>query len=110
MGNTGIRSASGGTEVVGASGFESRPLGDGASVRPRVAVARLGPAGGRVFPRLLASEDGEVHERVAVVHGLDAEHVGWAVVYGISNNPRQFWDLSHGRELLGWFPKDRAPE
>jgi nucleoside-diphosphate-sugar epimerase len=41
---------------------------------------------------------------------LEAEDVGWAVVYGISNNPRQFWDLSHGRELLGWYPKDRAPE
>jgi hypothetical protein len=33
-----------------------------------------------------------------------------AAVSGISDNPRQFWDLSHGKELLGWFPKDRAPE
>src|SRR5215217_3935850 len=41
---------------------------------------------------------------------LDAEDVGWAVVYGISDNPRQFWDLSHGKELLGWFPQDPAPE
>jgi hypothetical protein len=40
---------------------------------------------------------------------LDAKDVGWAVVYGISDNPRQFWDLSHARELLGWAPKDRAP-
>jgi NAD+ dependent glucose-6-phosphate dehydrogenase len=39
---------------------------------------------------------------------LEAKDVGWAVVYGISNNPRQFWDLSHARELLGWTPKDRA--
>jgi NAD+ dependent glucose-6-phosphate dehydrogenase len=41
---------------------------------------------------------------------LDAKEVPYAVVYGISNNPRQFWDLSHGKELLGWFPKDSAPE
>jgi NAD+ dependent glucose-6-phosphate dehydrogenase len=41
---------------------------------------------------------------------LDATDVGWAVVYGISDNPRQFWDLSHGKELLGWTPRDRAPE
>jgi nucleoside-diphosphate-sugar epimerase len=41
---------------------------------------------------------------------IDAEDVGWAVVYGISDNPRQFWDLAHGRELLRWFPQDRAPE
>ena len=40
---------------------------------------------------------------------LDAKHVPWAVVYGISNNPRQFWDLSHAKELLGWEPKDSAP-
>jgi nucleoside-diphosphate-sugar epimerase len=41
---------------------------------------------------------------------LDAEHVRWAVVYGISNNLRQFWDISHARELLGYDPQDSAPE
>jgi nucleoside-diphosphate-sugar epimerase len=41
---------------------------------------------------------------------LEAKDVPWAVVYGISNNPRQFWDLSHAKELLGWEPKDSAPE
>ena len=40
---------------------------------------------------------------------IEAESVPWAVVYGISNNPRQFWDLSHAKELLGWEPKDSAP-
>ena len=39
---------------------------------------------------------------------LDATDVSWATVYGISNNPRQFWDLTHARELLGWVPKDSA--
>jgi NAD+ dependent glucose-6-phosphate dehydrogenase len=32
----------------------------------------------------------------------------WAVVYGISNNPRQIWDLSHARETLGFEPQDSA--
>ena len=40
---------------------------------------------------------------------LDVEDVSWAVVYGVSGNPRRFWDLSHARELLGWEPQDRAP-
>jgi hypothetical protein len=40
----------------------------------------------------------------------DAEDVGWAVVYGVSVNPRQFGDISHAREVLGWNPKDRTPE
>jgi len=41
---------------------------------------------------------------------LQAERVPWAVVYGISNNPRQFWDLSGARALLGYHPQDAAPE
>lgn len=40
---------------------------------------------------------------------LEATGVDWAVVYGISNNPRQFWDLSHAQELLGFVPQDSAP-
>jgi len=40
---------------------------------------------------------------------LDVEDVSWAVVYGVSGNPRRFWDLSHPRELLGWEPQDSAP-
>ena len=40
---------------------------------------------------------------------LDNEMVRYGVYYGISNNPRQFWDLSHAKELLGWEPKDSAP-
>ena len=34
----------------------------------------------------------------------------WAVVYGISDNPRQFWSLRSARDLLGYQPRDRAPE
>jgi NAD+ dependent glucose-6-phosphate dehydrogenase len=39
---------------------------------------------------------------------LDVDEPTWAVVYGISNNPRQMWDLSHGREMLGFEPRDSA--
>lgn len=39
---------------------------------------------------------------------LEATHVPWAVVYGISDNPRKFWDISHAREVLGWVPRDGA--
>ncbi len=45
-----------------------------------------------------------------VARCLDADHIPWAVVYGISNNPRQFWDIGHARELLGYAPEDAAPE
>jgi nucleoside-diphosphate-sugar epimerase len=35
--------------------------------------------------------------------------VHWAVVYGVSNNPRRFWDLEAARNLLGYEPLDSAP-
>jgi NAD+ dependent glucose-6-phosphate dehydrogenase len=35
--------------------------------------------------------------------------VRWAVVYGISDNPRQFWSLGDARRLLGYEPRDAAP-
>lgn len=41
---------------------------------------------------------------------LEATTVPLATVYGISNNPRQFWDLEHARRVLGYAPKDGAPE
>ena len=40
---------------------------------------------------------------------LEVEDVRFAIVYGVSGNPRRFWDLEHGRELLGWEPRDAAP-
>ena len=40
---------------------------------------------------------------------IDAEDVDWAVVYGISDNPRQFWDITHAHDLLGYTPQDSAP-
>ncbi|HEV2529271.1 MAG TPA: NAD(P)-dependent oxidoreductase [Thermomicrobiales bacterium] len=35
--------------------------------------------------------------------------VRWALVYGISDNPRQYWDINHARALLGYDPQDSAP-
>lgn len=40
---------------------------------------------------------------------LEVEDVSWAVVYGVSGNPRRFWDLTQAHELLGWEPQDSAP-
>ena len=33
----------------------------------------------------------------------------WVLVYGISNNPRRFWDIEHARRVLGYEPQDAAP-
>ncbi|MBA2294817.1 MAG: NAD(P)-dependent oxidoreductase [Actinobacteria bacterium] len=40
---------------------------------------------------------------------LEVDDVSWAIVYGVSGNPRRFWDLTHAQELLGWEPQDAAP-
>ncbi len=40
---------------------------------------------------------------------LDAEHVRFGVYYGVSDNPRLFYDLSNAREELGYEPQDSAP-
>jgi len=40
---------------------------------------------------------------------IEAEQTKFAIVYGISNNPRQMWDLTHAKDVLGWAPQDSAP-
>jgi NAD+ dependent glucose-6-phosphate dehydrogenase len=40
---------------------------------------------------------------------LDATDVRFGIYYGISNNPRQFWDIGHAREEIGYDPQDAAP-
>jgi nucleoside-diphosphate-sugar epimerase len=40
---------------------------------------------------------------------LDADHISYGVYYGVSNNPRLFYDLSNAREELGYEPQDSAP-
>src|SRR5579884_2178466 len=74
---TGARSAGVWVEVIGALGSDPWPLQDRPSIGPvGVAGPALGPAGGRVLPRLLPAVDGQVEHRVAVVHGLHAATVG----------------------------------
>ena len=33
----------------------------------------------------------------------------WVLAYGISDNPRRFWDIEHTRRVLGYEPRDAAP-
>ncbi|CAN5814577.1 NAD-dependent glucose-6-phosphate dehydrogenase Azf [soil metagenome] len=40
--------------------------------------------------------------------GLATEH-DWVLCYGISNNPRRFWDIEHAKAMLGYDPQDSAP-
>jgi hypothetical protein len=44
-----------------------------------------------------------------VTRALDADDVPWAIVYGVSDNARRFWDLGSARDLLGYRPQDGAP-
>lgn len=44
-----------------------------------------------------------------IARALEAD-TDWAIVYGISDNPRQFWSLRSAREILGYEPRDAAPE
>ena len=43
-----------------------------------------------------------------IERSIDAD-VTWAVVYGISDNPRKIWDIDHARDVLGFEPQDSAP-
>jgi nucleoside-diphosphate-sugar epimerase len=40
---------------------------------------------------------------------IEAEHIRYGIYYGISNNPRQVYDLSATRRDLGYVPLDAAP-
>jgi NAD dependent epimerase/dehydratase family enzyme len=44
-----------------------------------------------------------------IQRAVDAESVPFAIVYGVSDNPRRFFDLTSARTLLGYEPEDRAP-
>jgi hypothetical protein len=39
---------------------------------------------------------------------LDSD-LRWVLCYGISDNPRRFWDIEHAKEVLGYAPQDAAP-
>lgn len=34
----------------------------------------------------------------------------WVLCYGVSRNPRRFWDIEHARREIGYDPQDSAPE
>ena len=63
-----------GSQIVGMPCLQARPLGDGASVVTVVVPAfrPLRPAGRRLLPPLLPPVDGQVEQRVAIAHRLDA--------------------------------------
>jgi nucleoside-diphosphate-sugar epimerase len=91
----------------------------------RVICIRIGSCPTRDDPRFasvfgldLRPEERYLRQRAAWLSQRDCAQlvwraieapVRWAVVYGISDNPRQFWDLSGARELLGYRPERRAP-
>ena len=39
---------------------------------------------------------------------VEAPHIHYEIVYGISNNTRRWWDLSYARQVLGYEPQDDA--
>ncbi len=39
---------------------------------------------------------------------LESDH-RWVLCYGISDNPRRFWDIEHAKDVLGYAPEDSAP-
>jgi NAD+ dependent glucose-6-phosphate dehydrogenase len=45
-----------------------------------------------------------------VVACLEAEDVRFGIFYGVSDNPYRFWDLDHARAVIGYVPRDGAPE
>lgn len=43
-----------------------------------------------------------------IERAIDAD-VSFAIVYGISDNPRKIWDIDHARRVLAYDPRDSAP-
>jgi len=39
---------------------------------------------------------------------VETESVSYDVFYGVSNNTWRFWDISHGKEVIGYDPQDNA--
>lgn len=85
----------------------------------RVICLRIGYVNGSSEPLAPAEDDGGRRTRAIWLshrdcaqlfrRAIDADHLRWAVAYGTSDNPRQVWDLTSARELLGYRPEDSAP-
>jgi nucleoside-diphosphate-sugar epimerase len=67
----------------------------------------LDEAGKRARLRALYLSHHDCAELVAAC--LDADDVRFGIYYGISNNPRQFYDLANAARDLNWRPRDSAP-
>jgi nucleoside-diphosphate-sugar epimerase len=76
---------------------------------PWLAAQRLPGPPEAAFRRLRATWLSQRDCAELVAAALRSE-VGWAVVYGVSANHHRFWDLTPGRELLGFTPRDAAPD
>jgi nucleoside-diphosphate-sugar epimerase len=87
-------------------------LADDDPARPRAAGRPFEP-----LPELTSEQNAHRIRAVWLSHRDCAQLIGlaldsgrqWAVVYGISDNPRKLWDLESARELLGYTPLDAAP-
>jgi NAD+ dependent glucose-6-phosphate dehydrogenase len=71
---------------------------------PRVAAGGSAERFARYRATWLSHRD--LAELVAAALRAD---VRWAVVYGVSDNPRRFWDPAPARDVLGFVARDRAP-
>jgi len=63
----------------------------------------------QAFARLRATWMSQRDCAELISKSLQATAVDWAVVYGVSNNPRLFWDLRPAADLVGFVPQDAAP-
>jgi len=48
-------------------------------------------------------------DRVQLIEKSLVTDEPWVLDYGISNNPRRFWDIEHARQVLGYEPQDIVP-
>ena len=76
---------------------------------PWMAAVRLGGDPRQRYRRLRATWLSHRDCSGLVAAALEAD-VRFAVVYGVSANPRRFWDLGPAERLLGFRPLDAAPE
>jgi nucleoside-diphosphate-sugar epimerase len=76
---------------------------------PWLAAQRLPGPPEVAFRRLRATWLSQRDCAALVAAALRSE-VAWAVVYGVSANRHRFWDLTPGEQLLGFMPRDAAPD
>jgi nucleoside-diphosphate-sugar epimerase len=85
----------------------------------RVICLRIGMLNGANYP---SGGSPEPFERLAAIwlshrdmvqlveKSIEAEHVTYDIIYGISNNTHHYYDLLHAEEVLGYVPQDNDEE